>query len=167
MRPPGGKAALATVNLLRCALAVGALAVGALAVEAPPAAEPPGAVPPAVAGLTLLECVVLEEVEVAAGDVAVDVAVATLDVLVEGVTLDVVVSEEEETPADWVAVELPPQPVSAATRATMASTANATAPSGEAIRSVAVRFAAVLFVGIGGSAYPKGAGAATPTARRF
>ncbi len=99
----------------------------------------------------------LEEVEVVAEEVVVDVAVAALEVLVEGMTLDVVVSEEEETPADWVAVELPPQPVSAARRTMVASAARAEAASREAVRSV----------GIGGSAYPKGTGAATPQARRF
>lgn len=91
---------------------------------------------------------VLEEVEVVAEDALVDVPAAALDVPVDGVTLDVVVSEEE-TPADCVAVEPPPQPAK------------------RTIARRAAKLEAVRFVGIGGSAYPKGARAATPEARRF
>ncbi|HEY7952842.1 MAG TPA: hypothetical protein VID70_07620 [Solirubrobacteraceae bacterium] len=128
----------------------GDLALGAFAVEA----ELPGAVPPAVVGLTLWVEVECAEV-VVVGEVIVDVT-GGLAALVEGATLDVVVSEEEETPADWVVVE-PPQP---ARRAVAAM-----APSAAGI--AAVSFEASRFVSIGGSAYPKGRSGATPRRRRF
>jgi len=71
------------------------------------------------------------EVEVVAG--AVVVFDAEVEVLEDGATLEVVVSEE--TPADCVAVELPPQP---AIKIAVA---------------MAARKEAVGFVGIGRSAY--------------
>ena len=116
------------------------------------AALPPGAVPPAVVGLTLWVCVerVLRELEVLVGEeMVVDAEVEVLEALTDGVTLEVVVSEEEETPADCVAVEPPPQPAS------------------RAVTRMARRLEAIRFVGIGRSAYPKGSHAATPDRRRF
>lgn len=91
---------------------------------------------------------VVREVEVLACEV-VDAEVEVLEAFADGVTLDVVVSEEETPAADWVAVELPPQPAK------------------RAVTRRAAKLEAIRFVGIGRSAYPKGSRAATPEHRRF
>jgi len=88
------------------------------------------------------------EVEVPAEEEVVDAEVEVLEALTDGVTLEVVVSEAE-TPADWVAVEPPPQ------------------PANRAITKMAARPQAIRFVCIGRSAYPKGSREATPLRRRF
>ncbi len=112
-------------------------------------------VPPEVAGLALWEPVDWAlrdvEVDVVADELAVDAVVEVLVLAVDGATLEVVVSEE--TPADCVAVELPPQPAS---RATVAMTA-----------IMAARVERIRFVGIGRSAYSTDSPTATSDTRRF
>jgi hypothetical protein len=100
------------------------------------------AVPPVLAGLTDFECLTPEVlvVDVVADEAAVDVAVEVLEADVVGVTLEVVVSEL--TPADWVAVEPPPQAL---------STVAATIAARQQARREAIRF-----VGIDRSAYRGG-----------
>jgi hypothetical protein len=114
----------------------------------------PGLVPPEVDGFTLWEVVcevrdVDVDVEVPAGAVvvAVDAEVEVLEDVVDGATLEVVVSEE--TPADCVVVELPPQPAS------------------RAVAAITARAQMIRFVGIDRSAYPKDQFSAASAAGRF
>jgi hypothetical protein len=113
---------------------------------------PLGEVPPEVVGLPFWELVDWApcdvEVDVFADEVVVDADVAVFELAVDGATLEVVVSEE--TPADWVAVELPPQPASRA-----------------AVAIAATRMEGIRFVGIGRSAYSTDGRTATSDARRF